>query len=201
MPHSRKSLALITLAALAAVFIPFLFWHGAWFGRMLEDRELVRYLSSKEKPRRTQHALVQIGERIRRGDPFVKQWYDEVIRASGHSLVEIRSTAAWVMGQDTRSEEFHGTLLRLLNDRDHLVRRNAALALVRFGDASGRREVVTMLKSRHEEQVWEALRALYLIGRLEDIKAVESLVQDPRLADRTQQQARLTAEAIRKRTE
>ncbi len=51
------------------------------------------------------------------------------------------------MGQDNKSEEFHQALLTLLNDTEPLVRRNAALQLVRFGDASGRRELRAMLQS------------------------------------------------------
>ena len=45
------------------------------------------------------------------------------------------------MGQDNKSEEFHQALLSLLNDNDPLVRRNAALQLVRFGDGSGKARV------------------------------------------------------------
>src|SRR6185503_12275320 len=55
-------------------------------------------------------------------------------------------TAAWVMGQDNKSEEFHAALAQLIKDEDPLVRRNAALQLVRFGDASGRDELRAMLK-------------------------------------------------------
>ena len=51
------------------------------------------------------------------------------------------------MGQDNKSEEFHRALIGLLNDNEPLVRRNAALQLVRFGDASGRPELRAMLQS------------------------------------------------------
>jgi HEAT repeat protein len=50
------------------------------------------------------------------------------------------------MGFDNQSKEFHGALLKLVNDPEPIVRRNAALALVRFGDATGREELVATLK-------------------------------------------------------
>jgi len=49
------------------------------------------------------------------------------------------------MGQDSSSELFHRTLLGLLKDSDPVVRRNAALALVRFVDTSGKPELAGML--------------------------------------------------------
>ena len=36
------------------------------------------------------------------------------------------------MGFDNKSHEFHEALLKLLHDQEPIVRRNAALALVRF---------------------------------------------------------------------
>jgi pyruvate/2-oxoglutarate dehydrogenase complex dihydrolipoamide acyltransferase (E2) component len=51
-----------------------------------------------------------------------------------------------VMGQDNKSQEFHQALISLLNDAEPLVRRNAALQLVRFGDGSGRPEFRAMLQ-------------------------------------------------------
>src|SRR5437660_8713486 len=50
------------------------------------------------------------------------------------------------MGQDNKSDEFHRALIDLLKDTEPLVRRNAALQLVSFGDASGRPELRTMLQ-------------------------------------------------------
>src|SRR5205807_455893 len=48
--------------------------------------------------------------------------------------------------QDNKSEDFHRALIDLLKDTEPLVRRNAALQLVRFGDASGRPELREMLQ-------------------------------------------------------
>jgi pyruvate/2-oxoglutarate dehydrogenase complex dihydrolipoamide acyltransferase (E2) component len=49
------------------------------------------------------------------------------------------------MGFDSKSEEFHQALLKIVRDPEPIVRRNAALALVRFADPSGRPELVAML--------------------------------------------------------
>jgi biotin carboxyl carrier protein len=51
------------------------------------------------------------------------------------------------------------------------------------------------------DQVWEALRALYVVGTPEDIPAIEAYERpSPDIPDRVRQQARATIEAIRGRT-
>ena len=51
-----------------------------------------------------------------------------------------------------------------------------------------------------DEQVWEALRALYLIGQPEDIAAVQPYERElPDISDHVRQQAVETEKAIRKR--
>jgi hypothetical protein len=53
-----------------------------------------------------------------------------------------------------------------------------------------------------EEQVWEALRALYLVGEPEDLPAIRIYQRDlPEIPDRVKQQALLTEKAIRSRVE
>jgi HEAT repeat protein len=179
-------------------------------------------------------------------------------------------TAAWVMGQDNTNEDFHSALRALLQDPSPGVRHNAALALVRFGDSSGRPELIAMLQpytvrsesagvveliikeegtaiaangplarvkqddgnlveirapeaARLEsvmvvsgdrveegkellslapstEQVWEALRALFVVGQPEDIPHVQRYNRPvSSLPDRIQKQAAATVEAIRGR--
>ena len=264
----RASLLLIATAVLF-VLVPFLFWRGTWFGRTLPDEELGRYLADEAQPRHIQHALVQIGERINRGDRSVTRWYPRVMDLTASPHPEIRITLAWVLGADTRAEEFHQALRPLLLDTEPMVRRNAALSLVRFGDDGGRAEILAMLRpfavkspaagtlsyqlpvgnpaergtllARIEtgqgtldiqsplagtverrlaedqtnvkageeilvlapgtEQVWEALRALYLVGRAEDLPEVERYVRGevPDMAEEVQRQATLTAAEIRRR--
>ncbi len=51
-----------------------------------------------------------------------------------------------------------------------------------------------------DEQVWEALRALYLIGRPDDLPAIRPFQRElPEISDRVRQQALLTEKAIRDR--
>jgi hypothetical protein len=141
----RASLPLIIVAALF-IIVPFLTWYGTWFGRTLSDEEIAAYLAEEKNPRHIQHALSRVEERIERGDPTAKKFYPQIIALTKHPTGEIRKTTAWVMGQDNRSTEFHQALLTLLNDSEPLVRRNAALQLVRFGDAAGRPELRSMLQ-------------------------------------------------------
>ena len=268
--HSR-SLLLLSLLGASLVLMPFLFWHQTWFGRSLTDQEVERYLHDNAHARKIQHALSQIADRIVQGDPSVKPWYPQIVRLARHPVTIIRSTCAWVMGQDSSSGAFHQALLDLLRDPEPIVRRNAALALVRFRDASGRAELVGMLEpftvrapaegtlsiqseagrsvgsgallarirrsqggevevrsplsgqvdrilrgqgSRvvtgdavaslgpEPDQVWEALRGLYLVGEpadLGDVERCEHAVTGTN--NRLRQQAVLTAEAIRSRAE
>jgi len=147
VPTSRRpnNFWLIIIAALFIV-VPFLTWYLTWFGRQLSDEDVATYLADEKNPRHLQHALSQVAERIERHDPQVKKFYAQVIALSKNPIAEIRKTTAWVMGQDNSSEDFHQALLALLNDSEPLVRRNAALQLVRFGDASGRPELRAMLE-------------------------------------------------------
>jgi hypothetical protein len=147
MPRSRRpsNVWLIIVAALF-IIVPFLTWYGTWFGRDLSDADISKYLADDKNPRHIQHALSQIEARIEKHDPGVKKFYPQVIALSKNPVAEIRKTTAWVMGQDPTAEEFHRALLALLTDPEPLVRRNVALQLVRFGDASGRAELRMMLQ-------------------------------------------------------
>jgi len=141
----RASLPLIIVAALF-IIVPFLTWYGTWFGRNLSDEEIATYLTEEKNPRHIQHALSRVEERIERGDPAAKKFYPQIIALAKSPTGEIRKTVAWVMGQDNKSEEFHQALVSLVGDNEPLVRRNAALQLVRFGDSSGRPEFRSMLQ-------------------------------------------------------
>ena len=83
--------------------------------------------------------------------PSVTRWYPEVVRLASYPIEEVRNTDAWVMGQDVTSKDaagagFHDTLLKMLSDSSLLVRGNAALSLVRFGDPTGRPAIVALLQ-------------------------------------------------------
>src|SRR5579863_3709104 len=270
---STRNRILFCFTAWLIVLMPFLFWWNTWFGRQLSDTQLTEYLHDEKKPRHIQQALVQIGERINRRDQAVSNWYPDLVRLSSYRVEEVRNTDAWVMGQDVTSKDaagagFHEALLKMLADPSLSVRGNAALSLVRFGDASGRPQIVDLLQPAavtapqagkitdtstvgtaiHEggivaklqqgaetteirspisgrlgtlsastgqtvaaeaqiaiidpgtEQVWEALRALYLIGQPEDLPAVLRYEREmPDIPDHVHKQAIETEKAIRER--
>jgi biotin carboxyl carrier protein len=266
---STRNRLLFFVTGWLIVLMPFLFWWNTWFGRQLSDKLLAEYLQDQKHPRHIQHALVQIGEHITRHDTSVTQWYPQVVRLASDPVEEVRNTDAWVMGQDASGAGFHEALLKMLADPSLMVRGNAALSLVRFGDASGRPQILELLQPAtvtapqpgkvidtsavgttiHQagivaklqagdqtieirspitgrlrtlsaqtgqtveagaeiatidpgtEQVWEALRALYLIGQPEDIRAVSPFEREmPDISNDVRNQAIETEKAIRERT-
>ena len=259
---------LFFVTAWLIVLMPFLFWWNTWFGRQLSDKQVSEYLHDDKKPRHIQHALVQIGARMSQHDASVTRWYPDVVRLASYPVEEVRNTDAWVMGQDTSVAGFHEALLKMLNDSSLMVRGNAALSLVRFGDATGRPQIRALLeparitapqsgrvidaskvgtpihqggivaKVENEghtvevrspitgrladlfvkasqtvnagdqiatldpgtDQVWEALRALYLTGQPEDIPAIQPYERDlPDIPEHVREQAAETERAIRQR--
>ena len=146
-PAARRRRTPWPLAVVAVLFVvvPFLTWYWTWFGRSLSDGEIEKYLS-EGKPRHAQHALSQVAERIERGDAGAARWHAQVMGLASSPSPDVRMTAAWVMGVEHKSEEFRESLVSLLQDPEPIVRRNAALALVRFGDDRCRPELLAMLR-------------------------------------------------------
>jgi HEAT repeat protein len=144
----KKAYLLITLFAVLLTLFPFLFWYGTWFGRKLSDQEIGQLLADPSKPRKAQHALVQLGERMSRSDVRARQFYPRVIEQTANSNAELRQTAAWIMGQDKSYAPFQEALRKLLQDPSPMVRRNAALSLSTFGDPAARPELRGMLRSQ-----------------------------------------------------
>lgn len=147
VPAANRLRASGPILFLAILFVigSFLAWYFTWFGRGLSDADISQYLVDEKHPRHVQHALLQIQQRVEKGDPTAKQWYPQLLSLAGNPETEFRLTVAWLMGFDNKSDEFHQTLLTLVKDREPMVRRNAALALVRFSDPGGRSELVATL--------------------------------------------------------
>jgi len=145
---STRHRVLFFVTAWFIAFMPVWFWWNTWFGRTLSDKQVVEYLRDDRHPRHIQHALVQLGERMSRHDIKVTVWYPDLVRLTSHPVEEVRNTDAWVLGQDTAGQGFHEALVKMLHDSSPLVRGNAALSLVRFGDAAGRAEIVALLQAR-----------------------------------------------------
>jgi HEAT repeat. len=268
---SRTQKILFFVTGWLIVLMPFLFWWNTWFGRHLSNQQLTEYLHDDKKPRHIQHAMVQLGDRMSHGDTGARQWYPNLVTLASHPVEEVRNTDAWVMGQDTSGAGFHETLLKMLQDPAPMVRGNAALSLVRFGDATGRPHIVAMLQPAqikapaagriadadrpgtaiHQggliaklapaassqpveirspipgrirsvsqtganvaagaeiavidpgtDQVWEALRALYVIGQPDDLNAIRPYERDlPDISNDVRQQAVETEKAIQQRNQ
>jgi biotin carboxyl carrier protein len=146
---AKKWLVAILVLTFAFVLMPFLLWYMTTFTRPLNDAELGTYFKDGAHPRRAQHALSQVADRITSLNPATREsakpWYPEVVKSAAQGSDELRVTAAWVMGQDNHSSEFHAALLNQLTDANPMVRRNAALSLVRFADPSGHDVIAAML--------------------------------------------------------
>jgi hypothetical protein len=146
---AQKWLVAILVLTFAFVLMPFLLWYMTTFTRPLNDADLATYFQDTAHPRRAQHALSQIADRIMSPNPGIrasaKVWYHEVIKFSEQGSDELRVTSAWVMGQDNQSPEFHAALQKQLADANPMVQRNAALSLVRFGDPAGHALIAGML--------------------------------------------------------
>src|SRR5678815_1847765 len=85
---------------LAALFVvaTSLAWYFSWFGRELSDADISKYLADEKNPRHVQHALLQIQQRMEKGDGSAKNWYPQLVTLSGNLETEYRLTVAWLMG-------------------------------------------------------------------------------------------------------
>src|SRR5881296_1504013 len=88
-PKRYGNWPLIILAALF-IIVPFLTWYGTWFGRGLSDEDIAKYLVDEQNPRHIQHALLQVEEKIERGDPNAKKFYPQIVASAKSSHAEIR---------------------------------------------------------------------------------------------------------------
>ena len=146
---AKKWLIAILVLTFAFVLMPFLLWYMTTFSRPLSNTDIAAYFTPAARPRDTQHALSQVADRILSPNAAIrdsaKTWYPDIVRYSASGEDELRVTAAWVMGQDNQSPEFHAALLKQLADSNPMVQRNAALSLVRFADSSGHDIIAGML--------------------------------------------------------
>src|ERR1700734_3976177 len=181
---STRNRLLFLFTGWLIVLMPFLFWWSTWFGRQLSEKQLTEYLQDQKHPRHIQHALVQIGERMTRHDPSVTQWYAQAVRLASYPVEEVRNTDAWVMGQDPSGAGFHEALLKMLADPSLMVRGNAALSLVRFGDASGRPQILELLQP--------AIATAPQAGKLIDTSAVGTAIRQGGIVAKLQQGAQTT---------
>src|SRR5258708_13743117 len=94
----------ILILAVLFVVASFLTWYFTWFGRALSDADISKFLLDERHPRHVQHALLQIQQRIERGDPAARQWYPQIITLAGSSETQFRLTVAWLIRAHNHSE-------------------------------------------------------------------------------------------------
>ena len=69
---AKKWLVAILVLTFAFVLMPFLLWYMTTFTRPLSDADLATYFHDTAHPRRAQHALSQIADRIMSPNPNVR---------------------------------------------------------------------------------------------------------------------------------
>ena len=269
-PRKRIPNFVIILLVAASVALPVVFWRGTWFGTRLSDEQLSAYLADRAHPRKVQHALVEYTRRVERSDASLAEFDAALTGLVDHPREEVRSTLAWTLGWNTTGAGFQAALQTLLRDDQPLVRRNAALALSKYGDASARGVLRAMLvpyrvttphagavsdlppKGRAikahtdlaliagadgkvhklkaplngkvfalavangdtvaagdalceiapgQQDLWESLRALAIIGTTEDLPDIESAMNRRYMEAQAAEQAEETCQIIRDRAE
>ncbi|HNO79710.1 MAG TPA: hypothetical protein PKN33_16810 [Phycisphaerae bacterium] len=269
-PTKRNPVSFLMVAILvfASLALPVFFWKGTWFGTRLTDAQIREYLTDADNPRKTQHALERITERIQANDPEVASFYPLIPPLASNDRHEIRMMAAWVMGWDNTGEGFQEALVTLVRDPVELVQRNAALSLSKFDDDRCKPVLLSMLEpyevksprdgtvsrllqkgqpvrasmeigyiessdasfgkilspvdgavknvaaangsqvskgdaiysiSPAQQDMWEALRALLIVGDPEDIEAIQTNTDRYATTPQITEQAKETVKAIEKR--
>lgn len=261
---------MVAILIFASLALPVFFWKGTWFGTRLTDAQIREYLTDADNPRKTQHALERITERIQAQDPNVSSFYPLIPPLASNDRHEIRMMAAWVMGWDNTGEGFQDALVTLVHDPVELVQRNAALSLSKFDDDRCKPVLLSMLKpyevrspaagtlsrllqkgqpvrvgmeighlessdaslgkiispvdgavknvasangsqvsegdaiytiSPAQQDMWEALRALLIVGDPEDIEAIETNSDRYATTPQITEQAKETVKTIEKRAQ
>ncbi len=133
------ALVIVVVGVIATIAV----MHG---GRTpLSDTQLRAFLRDDADPGGIVYALTQIREQAQHGQR-VDAWAPELLRLSSHPAEDVRHNVADLMGLEPSRPDFHRTLLEMLRSQTVLVRNSAALALVAFGDASGREQIASMLE-------------------------------------------------------
>src|ERR1700732_2223409 len=83
---AKKWLVAILVLTFAFVMMPFMLWYMTTFSRPLSDADLGAYFTDTLHPRRAQHALSQIADRMTSPNLAIREsakpWYPEVVKFS-----------------------------------------------------------------------------------------------------------------------
>jgi biotin carboxyl carrier protein len=132
---------------LGTVALTWLVWHRTWFGARLTDDELIVAMSPQSSSRDVQHGVVEITQRFDENRVGMDRWAKLLVEASRRPEAPVRVFAAFGMGSDAGRAEFAARLREIVaSDPSTIVRRNAAPALAKSGDASARPTLRSMLE-------------------------------------------------------
>ena len=142
--------------------------------------------------------LVRFGDSSARQE-LVAMLKPYAVRAEGTGTIEL------VVREPGVAVAANGTLARLREAGGNTVEihtsvagRVESISIANGATVEAGTELMTLAPST--EQVWEALRALYIIGGPEDVSEIQRYARpSPTISDRVQKQATATTEAIRER--
>jgi HEAT repeat protein len=164
-----------------------------WRGTHGNKADLGTRLQDTSDPKAMQDATIELAARMKQHDAEAQRWYPTLLKMAESPSTEFRGMAAWIMANDTSRQEFHDSLLKLAKDTAPSVRANAAVSLDKFKDPVGHQTLIDMLQAQNasSDQVWEALRALRVIGTTEDLSHIARFenVSDSRVRDAAKEAA------------
>jgi HEAT repeat protein len=159
---------------------------------MLTDRDpMVRHQAAL--------SLVAIGDSSGRGE-LVSMLRFQTLRAdaAGKATVLLREGDAFAAGSPiVRIEEATGNKVEARSSEAGRIER---LSVSTGSEVREGQELAVLSPSI--DQVWEALRALYVVGQPDDIPSIQHYAMDlPGMPERVRKQAAATTEAIRSRNQ
>src|SRR5947209_243799 len=200
-PKARRRMStgqriLFFVTAWLIVLMPFLFWWNTWFGRQLSDKQVSEYLHDDKKQRHIQQELVQFGDAT--GRPQIRALLEPArITApqSGRVIDASKVGTPIHQGGIVAKVENEGHTVEV---RSPITGRLADLFVKASQTVNAGDQIATL--DPGTDQVWEALRALYLTGQPEDIPAIQPYERElPDIPEHVRKQAVATEKAIRGR--
>ena len=186
-PKANRQIIFMLLATLAMIAVS---WRSCWYGAPMSDSAIEDGLKGDDGEQEIQRALSNVVKRIEEGADGYNAFYPAVLALETHDTIQIRATAAWTMGAAKDHQPFTEALLRMIADKEELVRQNAALALAGHNREEGRTIILGMLlpsvaRAPHEGEVVqlvrkdEPMRAGMRVARVRSSDGTESDITSP----------------------
>jgi len=130
----QRLVVVMSLAVFLTIVFPFSFWFLTWHGWALDPAQVEGGLADPVNPGRASQQIMQIAEKLSRGDDSVRRWFPRILTLAKHKDEDLRRNVAWMMGKDPQCAEFRDALRILIRDPAPMVRLEAALSLAEFRD-------------------------------------------------------------------